>query len=790
MNIHNHNTAADRIGRLKKAVQTTKPGICTERALIWTRYFRNRKNRKKSIFIQMAEALRDVLLQKQITIYPDELIVGNFSSKRVGGAIYPELHGLVVMQDIFKFSSRQTNPLEISRREIRQLLKIVPFWLFRFLGIRAHKGIREKIRFIKEQLKCHYYFINEGGGIAHLAPDYEKLVQLGTDGIIAQVNTHQVAFKQGSNEWTFLEAVKIIAEALARFGERYAELALAMAETEADPRRSQELREIALVCQTVPRKGAITFQQALQSIFLAQIAINLESLDNANSPGRMDFYLFPFYQRDVKKGILTRQTARDLVAAFCIKMSEIIPVFSKIITNFHGGMFNGQVVTVGGMDRNGNDSSNELSYIFLEVTDELRMRQPNFHARIHKNAPQSYVDKVYDTLSNGSNSPALYNDDVIVETMVKNGYTLADARNYTAVGCVEPVSQGKSFASTDAALFNVPIMLELALNQGRRFSSSKRWGKKTIPVSKMTSMADVKRAFEIQLEYGIKKLIKDLQAIEMANARLHPTPFTSMLLDGCMEMGECSTAGGAAYNFSGVQCVGPADTGDALYAIEQAVFLEKRITLPDLVALLKKDLCDAGWRNYLRNLPKFGNDEEVVDKYTLYVADKFVEFIGAYTNTRGGRYTAGLYSVTAHQYYGSVTSALPSGRRKGDSFASGISPSNGMDKNGPTAMLNSVNRIDFTRFANGINLNIKFDPALIKERAGKLALEGLLQAYFRRGGMQAQLNLLDSSTLIKARDNPDAYPNLLVRVSGYSAYFNDLTLQMKDELIRRTCLTS
>ncbi len=790
MNIHNHNTTADRIERLKKAVQTAKPGVCTERALIWTRYFRNRKNREKSIFLQMAEALRDVLLQKQITIYPDELIVGNFSSKRVGGAIYPELHGLVVMQDIFKFSSRQTNPLEISRREICQLLKIVPFWLFRFLGIRAHKGIREKIRFIKEQLKCYYYFINEGGGIAHLAPDYEKLIQLGTDGIIAQVNTHQCVYEPGSNEWNFLEAVKIIAEALARFGERYAELALALAETETDPRRSQELQDIALVCQTVPRKGAVTFRQALQSIFLAQIAINLESLDNANSPGRMDFYLFPFYQRDIKKGILTRQTARDLVAAFCIKMSEIIPVFSKIITNFHGGMFNGQVVTVGGTDRNGNDSSNELSYIFLEVMDELRMRQPNFHARIHKNAPKSYVDKVFDTLSNGSNSPALYNDDVIVETMVKNGYTLEDARNYTAVGCVEPVSQGKSFASTDAALFNVPIMLELALNQGKRFSSLVRWGKKTMPVSKMTSMADVKRAFEIQLGYGIEKLIKDLQAIEMANARLHPTPLTSMLLDGCLEKGECSTAGGAAYNFSGVQCVGPADTGDALYAIEQAVFSEKRITLPDLVALLKKDLCDAGWRNYLRNLPKFGNDDEAVDKYTLYVADKFAECIGAHTNTRGGRYTAGLYSVTAHQYYGSITGALPSGRRKGESFASGISPTNGMDKNGPTAMLNSVNRIDFTRFANGINLNIKFDPALIKERSGRLALEGLLQAYFRRGGMQVQLNLLDSSTLMKARDNPDAYPYLLVRVSGYSAYFNDLTLQMKNELIRRTCLTS
>lgn len=780
------NLSAQRIGRLKKVVQAAKPGICTERAIIRTGYFRKRKNRGKPVFIKMAEALGDVLLQKQITIYPDELIVGNFSCKRVGGAIYPELHGLVVMQDIFKFSSRSTSPLEISPREIRRLLKIVPFWLFRFLGIRVYKNLGEKIRFITEQLKGYYYFINEGGGIAHLAPDYEKLVRLGTDGIIARVNARQGDFDPGSDSWNFLKAVKIIAEALARFGERYADLAFAMAETETDPARKNELLDIADTCRKIPRKGAATFRQALQSIFLAQIALNLESLDNANSPGRMDFYLFPFYQKDIEKGILTRQTARELVAVFCIKLCEIIPVFSKTITNFHGGMFNGQVVTVGGTDREGNDSSNELSHIFLEVMDELRMRQPNFHARIHGSAPKEYIDNVYATLLHGGNSPALYNDDVIVKTMVKNGYRLEDARDYTAVGCVEPVCQGKSFASTDAALFNVPMMLELALNRGRRFSSLKRWGKKTMPVAKMTSMSDVKEAFETQLQYGIEKLVKDLRAVEIANARFHPTPFTSMLLEGCLEKGKCSTAGGAAYNFSGVQCVGPADTGDALYAIERAVFLEKRITLPDLVGLLKKNLPDPQWRAYLRNLPKFGNDNEAVDKYTLYVIEKFAGFIDAHTNTRGGKYTAGLYSVTAHQYYGTITGALPCGRRKGESFASGISPANGMDKNGPTAMLNSMNRIDFTRFANGINLNVKFDAAMVKGKTGRHVLESLLKTYFRRGGMQVQLNLFDPSVLIEARDNPDAYPNLLVRVSGYSAYFNDLTPQMKDELIRRT----
>jgi len=767
-----------------------RPGVCIERALIWTNYFRRRENRKKPICIQIAEALREVLLEKSVTIYPDELIVGNFSSRRVGGSIYPELHGVVVMQDIFRFAKRRTNPLEISKQERWELLKIIPFWLFRFLGLKAHKSKIGTLRFILDQIRGYYYFINESGGVAHVAPDYEKLVRTGTDGIISEVNELQKNVSAGSEKWNFYESVKIVAEALAQFGERYSELALQMAEVEPDPERRRELLVISEACARVPRKAARTFHEAIQSVFFAQIVINLESLDNGNSPGRMDHYLYPYYRSDIQKNILTREKARELVSAFSVKMSEIVPVFSKPITNFHGGMFNGQVVTVGGVDREGRDAVNELSYIFLEVMDELRMRQPNYHARLHKKASNEYVDKIFEILSKGSNAPALYNDDVIVETMVKNGYDIRDARNYTAVGCVEPVSQGKSFSSTDAALFNVPIMLELALNEGRRFGSFFRAGEETMPVSEMNSMDDVIQAFGIQLRYGIEKLLRDLKAIEIANATYHPTPFTSMLLDGCLEKGMCSTSGGARYNFSGIQCVGPADTGDALYAIEKVVFEEKKLTLPKLVTLLKQDLHDKEWCSYLGNLEKFGNDDKEVDAYTLYVINEFGKIMDGHKNTRGGKYTTGLYSVTAHQYFGSVTGALPNGRKRGETFASGISPSNGRDRNGPTAMLNSVNRIDFTGFANGINLNVKFDTNTIKGKTGKLALQNLFQTYFGRGGMQVQLNVLNPSALLEARENPHAHPNLLVRVSGYSAYFNDLTPEMKDEIIRRTRISA
>ena len=779
-----------RIDALKKAVQGAKPGVCIERAMIWTRYFKAGENRKKSPYIQIAEALTEVLKNKSIRIYPDELIVGNYSSKRVGGAIYPELHGVPVIAEAHTFAKRKTNPLEISNSELRQLLSIVPFWLPRFLAMKLDTGLIKKLALIADQLTAKFYLINELGGIAHIAPDYAKLIAVGTEGIVAEAEGYQKDAPRGSEAWCFYEGVKIIVAGLARFGERYAGLAREMAAEEKEPTRKAELETIAEVCQRVPRLGARTFHEALQSLFFAQIAINLESLDNSVCPGRIDQYLYPYYRTSLKDPSFSPQQAKELLAAFSIKMAEIIPVFAKPMMRFHGGMFNGQVVTVGGVDESGNDAVNELSGFLLEIMDELRMRQPNFHARVHRSSPEAYRHKINLMLASGSGSPALYNDEVIIAALRGHGYKTADARNYTAVGCVEPVCQGKSFSSTDAAIVNVPIMLELALNEGRRFGSFFRSGRKTKPATQMKSMEDVREAFEGQLNFFVKRLISDLHLVEKANHKEHPTPLSSALLEGCLKSGRCSTTGGAVYNFSGIQCVGPADTGDALYAIDRAVFRERRMTLPGLVELMRKDIPDEKWLLYFRGLDKFGNDEPEADGWTRYVIAAFDGAISGYTNARGGRYVTGLYSVTAHQYFGKITGALPHGRRRGEAFASGIAPVNGMDRKGPTALLNSVNSIDFTQIANGVNLNLQFDRALLKGEKGASLLDALLKTYFERGGMQVQVNAFDPQILVEARNDPHKYPHLLVRVSGYSAYFNDLAPAMKEEIISRTIIAS
>ncbi len=781
---------SSRIERLKREVMEARPGICAERALIWTRYHKQKRNRKKPAAVAMAEALSQVLEQKSAVIYPDEIIVGNYTSKRVGGSLFPELHGIPVLMDLFRFSRRETNPLEISAREKRALMRIVPFWIFRFLGIRAYRSPLKKFRLLRDQLRAYFYLINEAGGISHFAPDYETLLKIGTDGNLVLAENYQKGVEPHSKEWNFYEGVKAICRGLAAFGERYAWLAEAEALMERDATRRGELAKIASVCRRVPRYGARTFHEAVQSLVFAQIALNLESLDNSVCPGRMDQYLYPYYRADVDAGILTREGAKELLACFSIKLSEIVPVFSKHLTNFHGGMFNGQVVTVGGMTPAGPDGVNELSYLFLEIMDELRMRQPNYHARFHSGSPDEYMNKIAALLSGGSNAPALYCDETIVKALTARGYETTDARDYTGVGCVEPVSQGRSFSSTDAAIFNTAIVLEMALNGGRRFGRFFRDGAVTMPPGRMKSMEDIKNAFEVQLSKKLGDLAADLQAIERANSLYHPTPLTSMLIRGCLESGTCSTAGGAVYNFSGVQCVAPTDVGDSLRAVEQAVFVERKYSPRELVRLLRKNIPRETDRNYLLSVEKFGNDNPEADRWTVYVVDAFERMLSRLgLNTRGGPYVPGLYSVTAHEYFGRITGALPQGRRKGESFASGISPANGMDRKGPTALLNSMNRIDYTRMANGINFNMKFDPHALRGEEGRRALLSLIRTFFRRGGMQVQINVLDPEVLLRARENPALYPDLLVRVSGYSAYFNDLTPAMKDEIIRRTLQT-
>ena len=569
----------------------------------------------------------------------------------------------------------------------------------------------------------------------------------------------------------------------------YAAEAARLAETEANFERKQELLQLAEILTHVPAQPARTLHEALQSIWVLHIAITLEGLDNGISLGRADQYLFPFFQQDIASGRISREKAKELLGCFVIKTAEIIPVFSTKISKSHGGFLSGQALTIGGIDKDGHDVTNELSYIFLELMDDIRMRQPNYHARISDNSPRTYLEKIMENLVKGVNSPAIYNDNLIINSLIRCGFSQEDAREYSTLGCVELCSAGKTFGSTDAALVNVPICLEMALNGGKLFGKSKVEGFKTPPVTDFKDIEDVKKAFSLQLNHVIKKLHKTLAPIEKANGDFHPTPLTSALIQGCLEKGVDVTAGGALYNFSGVQGVGITDTADSLFVINELVFKTKKYTLSEIVDALKDNFkSQEKLRNLMLALPKFGNDVPEADAYSKWVADTFYDSFEGLMSTRGGKFIAGFYSTTTHYSFGLQTGAMANGRLKSVPFTSGIAPTNGMDKKGPTALFNSITNIDFERAHNGANVNAKFDTATLKGEHGKEILKALLMTYFQRGGMQVQLNVLDTEMLKDAKLHPEKYPWLIVRVSGYSAYFNDLSPEMKDEIIQRSSL--
>ncbi len=452
----------ERVWALRRAVQAATPSVCIERARLTTAYHRRGEHRDEPVVVQKAHALAAILAGRSVRIHPGELLVGSFSSMRLGGGIFPELHGVAMAEDLLAFGGRELNPLHIeSRDRVELALRILPYWLPRFLSVRAFPASRA-LGFVVDQLRARRYLINETGGISHFVPDYARLLALGTRGIAAQAEALAQEAEDPESE-AFLRAVIIACEGLEALAAGHAKAARRLAEAEGDPERKQELERIAGVCERVPREPAGGLHEAFQSLLFAQIALNHESLDNSVSPGRLDALLWPFYRDDLEAGRIDEQGARDLVGCFTVKLSEIVPVFSRRITRFHGGMFNGQVVVVGGTDAQGRDATNPLSWLFLDAMDALRMRQPNYHARVHEGSPPAYLERIAGMLRAGSGSPSLMNDQAVVPMLVARGTALEDARDYSPVGCVEPVACGRSFASTDAALLNLPLCLERAL---------------------------------------------------------------------------------------------------------------------------------------------------------------------------------------------------------------------------------------------------------------------------------------------------------------------------------------
>jgi pyruvate formate-lyase/glycerol dehydratase family glycyl radical enzyme len=784
-----------RIRRIRADLLATPNSICLERPTLLAEFAKTpagKRIKKEHPFVRRAGAIAYILSNRTPHIYRDELIIGNMSSKRIGGNYYPEGGSLNILLDMLWLKKKQS-PISLSKRETIRMALIGAKTFATSVGGRALLK-PARIKHFFDFFFAKRYFITEEAGIAHQVAGYGTIVNDGlkkADSIAAQclesgkapngelLNPDQRAFYESVR--TVISGIRKMAENLADEAERFA------SEPGISPTRRAELIESAKACRHVPYEPARTFAEGLQACWLIHVALNMEDFEQGMSFGRLDQILRPLYNADIESGRLTTKTATELLASFELKTCETIPLYSEHIDQFFSGNGVAQGITVGGMDAQGNDVTNELSGLILDAYAQIRTREPALHVRVHGGSPDWLIEKAAQVIQLGAGKPSLFGDEAIVEALTATGMTIEHARDYGVIGCVELGSQGRTYNSSDAALFNLPICLELALNEGRRLSGG-RLGASTPPVSTMESFDEIVGAFRAQVEDSVAELTKVIGWLEDSYRVWRPTAINSILTEGCIERGGDVTWGNALYDYTSIQVAGLADTGDSLYAIKRLVFDEKRMTLPELVAILKTNYAGhEKLRTELdRRFPRYGNAEPEVDAMTQLAADVYSETIMARKNSRGGKWIPGIYSMTCHVAFGKITGALPNGRNAGKRLSNGLSPADGTDRKGPTSLLNSAASLDSRNWANCYALNLKFDKAGTQGEKGARVLSNLLRGFFNQGGMQVQINVLDAEMLRAAQADPNAHLGLVVRVAGYCAYFSDLSRDVQNEIIART----
>lgn len=571
------------------------------------------------------------------------------------------------------------------------------------------------------------------------------------------------------------------------FSKRYAEIAKEMVKREKNARRRKELQKVADVCSWVPFNSPRDFWEAVQSFWFTHLAVRLETSGHSLSPGRFDQYMFPFYEKDSTPN--KNQLALELIECLFIKFSELMLFSSRDTSTFYTGAPQWQNLNLGGRNREGQDATNELSYFCLEAMAETRLVQPDISVRIHRDTPEAFLIKAIELAKLGTGHPKFYNEDLIALSMASKGVSIGEARNFSIMGCVEPRVTSKEGSHLTGGFINLPAAVELGLTGGIWRLTGKRVGVSTGDPTKFESFDAFMAAYKAQLAEMIRHMFIVNAIAETAYSELISTPFLSVITEGCIQKGKDLQHGGAIYNFGpSVNAIGIADTADSLYAIKKCVFDDGIITMSQLLEALEWDF--EGFEKLRKTLlfdtAKFGNDIEEVDKIAHDAVQFFNEECMKYKNIFGGIAQGGIIPVTAGIPFGKVVGALPSGRKAGQAYADGSSPSPGNDKKGPTAIIRSVARLDLARLRNGDLLNMRLTPLTVSTDVGIKKLASFLRGFCDVGGWHIQFNVVDTKTLLDAQEHPDKYPDLLVRVAGYSSYFAQLHKEVQDDIIRRT----
>jgi len=779
----------ERVRRLRREVLSTTWEICIERARCYTDVYAS--SPEQPIEVSRALAFRKTLEETPIRIYAGELLVGHRTGKRVGAPLFPEVKPTWIENELDLFSSRELQQFRVSEDE-KALLRseILPFW--------RNRGARDRFSALvspeAERALAAGVFVVENeflNGVGHCSPDYGMVVELGLAGIRSRIEEQLVGLDLTTPEGTlkrqFLRAASIACDGMIRFAARYQELAAEMAREEADTERRQELLKIAEVCGKVSAGPPRSFREALQVIWLVHLGVMLDDGGVAHALGRLDQILLPLLRRDLEEGALTREGALELIECLFLKASETVDLMEGIATIGIGGNTSFIEVTIGGVDRQGRDATNELSFLFLDAVEEMKTIQPNCAARLHPETPEAFRRRLAEVMAGGSVSLQVVNDEVIVDAYTARDVSLEDARDYAIIGCVEPTPSGLTYASTDAFFFNTPLCLEMVLGGGKSLMLESAGAETGDPRSFQT-FAEVMEAYKAQVAHFIRQLAVCFQAIGRAHRELLPCPFQSAVIRDCIESGLDVKRGGARYNFTGGNAVGTAVVADSLMAIKKFVFDEKRISMDEMIEILRNDFegCEDTRLMFLNRAPKYGNDDDEVDRIAGELIDIFSGELDRYPNPRGGSFTTSVYSVTTHVAMGSLTSATPDGRKRSTPLSVGISPAHGRDRKGPTLAMKSAAKIDYRKVVNGSAFNLKFHPSALRGAEGIEDFTNLVRTYFRIGGQQLQVDVVDAETLRAAQERPEEHQDLLVRVAGYSARFVDLSSAMQEEFIART----
>jgi formate C-acetyltransferase len=777
-----------RIKRLREFSLNTRARFSTERAEMITDFYG--RIRGVSTPVRRALAFKHLMENKTICINDGELIVGERGPAPKAVPTYPELccHSL---QDLDVLSGRAKVPFTVSAedREIYQK-KIIPFWQSQSMRDMIFQEMSGEWRvayeagvfteFMEQRAPGHTVLGDRiyRQGFVDIKADIEKGLQS-----LDYLNDPE-AYNKGEE----LKAMSICADAIVRFAERYAEKAREITERESDPDRRKELSRIADICSHVPKNAPRDFWEALQSYWFVHLGVITElNTWDSFSPGRLDQHLYPFYKMGLEDGTLTPEKAKELLECLWVKFNNH-PAPPKVgVTAAESGTYNDfAAVDLGGLTVDGSNGVNELTYLILDVIDEMRLIQPSSNVQLSKKSPDRVLERACEIVRQGWGQPSIFNADLVVEELVRQGKSIEDARTGGTSGCVETGCFGKE-AYILTGYFNLPKVLEVTLNNGLDPCTGKRIGPQTGDPVSFESFEKLFDAFRRQLKHFVDIKVRGNNIIERLYAEHMPAPFLSTLIDDCVKRGRDYNDGGARYNSSYLMGVGIGTLADSLAAIKYHVYETRDLSIATLLQALKEDFRDnEKLRLTLWNkTPKYGNDDDYADDLLRASFDAFYDEINGRGNTRGGLYRVNYLSTTCHIYFGVVTGATPDGRRASEPVSEGVSPVQGADRHGPTAVIKSVAKMDQVR-TGGTLLNQKFTPMLLDGDEGIRNLANLVRAYFKLDGHHIQFNVVTAETLREAQTNPEKYRDLIVRVAGYSDYFSDLNKALQDEIIART----